>query len=544
MADNNFDVVIVGSGAGGLSAAIRATDLGLRAVILEAHHKIGGSTAFSGGQVWAGKNHLMVRDGIADTFAETKAYVKSLNKDPSVLDETLLDQWVTESPRVLEDLEHRGAIKWSIIHDFPDYYYPVNVGSKPEGRYLSGAPMLGETLGDLRGKLLYSMHHPPGLTYDELYATHGEEAVALADKRREEDVLTMGTGIAAHLLRAVQQRGVPIMTGHRGKKLLNRNGAVVGIECESSNGLVTFHGPVILATGGYDWSPDLVEKHSSLQQEEYASVAPRGIRGDGLRLAGEMGARIIQMPLDQAVHLPGYRVSDPVPETDDSGIRYALQTALPHSMMVDATSRRFADDSYYQAICAALVHGRGKKPFFYIWDEHRHQQYGFDPTPAGAPYPEKMGVESAPTIPLLAAKLGLDGDTLVATVERFNLFAKDGEDPDFKRGKNEWVCKFLGDPLHKPSPVLGPIEQGPFFGMKMKILNMGIGAAGIHVGMDGRVLHTNGSPIPGLYGVGVVSAPTMTGSGYNSGFSIGRAIVYGYLAVEEIKRTTSGSSHL
>ena len=539
MENNEYDVVVVGSGGSGLSAAIRAHDLGLRVVILEAYNKVGGSTAFSAGQVWAGRNHLMVQEGIEDTLDETRAYVQALNEDPTKLDPQLMEQWITEAPRVLEDLERRQAIKWEIIRDFPDYYFPEVAGSKSQGRYLAAAPLDGALLGELRSKLLYSPHHPPGPSYGEMFRLSGDikGLDSLIAQRQAEDVLTMGTGIAAHLLAALRLRGVPILTGHRGVKLLRSGSAVTAIECEAPGGTIIFNGTVVLATGSYDWNFDLVKQYSSLLREETGSVAPPGIRGDGHKMAREIGADIVTMPINKAMHIPGYRISD-LPSQDDLGFRYGASTmGWPHSMLVDSTGKRFCDDSYYRSVVTAIATGKGTTPFFLVWDEDHHQKYGLPPVGPGQPYPEEMQVMTAPNLRDLAGKLGIDVNTFVASVERFNKHAREGKDPDFKRGENDWAVKFLGDPSHKPSSLLGPIERGPFFGMNWRILNTGIGNAGVRTGLHSQVLDTGGNIISGLYAVGVVSSPTMMGTGYNSGFSVCRGLVFGYLAAEHIAKT-------
>lgn len=543
---SNYDVIVVGSGASGLSAAVRSHDLGLRVVVLEAYTKIGGSSAFSAGQVWVGKNHLMVKEGMPDSFEETRAYVKALNDEPSKLDEAAMDQWITEAPRVLEDLERRKAMRWEIIRDFPDYYYPQTEGSKPQGRYLAAAPLDGSLLGELRPKLLYSPHHPPGPSYGEMFAVSGDinALEALIEKRQKQDLLTMGTGVAAHLLLGLKTRGVPILTEHRCTKLVKNHDTVVGVECETPNGRATFHGTVILASGSYDWSPDLVQQYSNMAKEQTGSVAPPGVRGDGHRMARELGAEIVTLPFDRAMHIPGYRIGNQK-HPDDLGFRYGASTmGFPHSIFVDSSGKRFCDDSYYRSVVTAIAKGKGTNPFYLIWDEEHHQKYGLPPVGPGKPYPEEMQVATAPTLRELAAKLDINVESFLDTVERFNANAREGKDPDFKRGENDWALKFLGDPAHKPCPLLGPIETGPFFGMNWRIVNTGIGNAGVKTGLSGQVLDTSGNVIKGLYAIGVVSSPTMMGTGYNSGFSVCRGLTYGYLAAEHIERAKGGKSKI
>ncbi|KIW02935.1 uncharacterized protein PV09_05981 [Verruconis gallopava] len=546
MTSKEYDIVVVGSGASGLSSAVRAHDLGLRVVVLEAYSKVGGSTAFSAGQVWAGMNHLMIREGFKDSFEETRAYVKALNDEPSKLDEQAMDQWITEAPRVLEHLEQCQAMRWQIIRDFPDYYYPEVIGSKAEGRYLAAAPINGAELGEWRSKILYSPHHPPGPTYGEMFSLSGKikELDDLIAQRQAEDIMTMGTGVAAHLLVALVRRKVRILTSHRATKLIRNNGTVIGVECETPGGKGKFLGEVVLATGSYDWNFDLVKEYSGMERERTGSVAPPGIRGDGHLMAREIGAEVVVMPVERAMHIPGYLMGMSTSQ-DDYGFRYGASTmGFPHSIFVDSTGRRFCDDSYYRSVVTAIATGKGSNPFYLIWDEDHHQKYGLPPVAPGQPYPEQMNVVSAPTLRELAVKLNIDSDVFLDTIKRFNLNAREGKDPDFRRGENDWARKFLGDPAHKPSALLGPIERGPFFGMNWRIVNTGIGNAGVKTGLSGQVLDTKGKTIPGLYAVGVVSSPTMVGTGYNSGFSVCRGLVYGYLAAEHILSKKNNTSKI
>jgi 3-oxosteroid 1-dehydrogenase len=148
-----------------------------------------------------------------------------------------------------------------------------------------------------------------------------------------------------------------------------------------------------------------------------------------------------------------------------------------------------------------------------------------------------MGVKSAPTLTDLATQLGIDGEQLERTAARFNGHARAGEDPDFGRGTVTYVRRFAGDPSHSPSPVLGEIAQAPFFGLRLKFVGTGIGSSGIHADADGRVLNPDGEPIENLYAVGSCAALTTTGTGYNSGFALGRGLTLAYLVAHALTPT-------
>jgi 3-oxosteroid 1-dehydrogenase len=172
-------------------------------------------------------------------------------------------------------------------------------------------------------------------------------------------------------------------------------------------------------------------------------------------------------------------------------------------------------------------------PFFMVFDEQHHQKYGLGATLPGGAYPEGM-VQSAPTLQALGAQLGIDGTELAKTAQRFNAYAVQGIDPDFGRGTVDYVRRFAGDPNHTPSPVLGPVDTAPFFGFRLRFVGTGIGSSGIHVDADGHVLDTLGQVIPGLHAVGSCAAYTTMGTGYNSGFALGRGLTQAYQVSQEL----------
>lgn len=534
--NTQIELIVVGAGAGGLVTAIRAYDLGLRPVIVEAAAKVGGATAFSGGQVWTGANHVMERIGVPDSLDEVRTYVRAIAPPPDMVDPAVFEQWVSQSPQVMLALEDAGAIEWTHVPHLCDYEYPGTAGSKPEGRYLACGPIDGASLGENRELLLSSPHHPPGPTWEELFAVwgDGDKVRELVEARTAQGILTFGTGLAAHFYRAALARGIPILTEHRAVELTLTGDAVTGVVCETPSGTVEFNGPVVLATGTYDWNDDFVREYSGLEPEQTGSVAPPSLLGDGIVLGRQAGANILRMPLQSSVHVSGYRALEP--SGDDNGFRFCLQLSFPHSFMVDAAGRRFCDDSYYRSISHAILteNERSHLPYFLIWDEYHHKRYGLDPAGPGETYPAAMQVVSAPTVAELAVELGLDPDVLTATTARFNEHAAAGVDPDFHRGENSWAANFLGDPSHKPSTILGPVEDPPFYGMPMRLVGTAVGAAGVHAGTDGQALRPDGSPIPGLYAIGAAAAFTTSGTGYNSGMALSRAITFGYLVAEHV----------
>lgn len=537
------DMVVVGAGIGGMSAAIAGAERGLRVVLLEKGERVGGAAAYSGGQVWVGGNHVAERDGHDDSVDAALAYVTAAaSQDEASFDPRLARQWLEGAREAAEAFERAGVIRWEIVPDYPDYYYPDLPGSAPTGRYLTGAPFDGTTLGEARERMLVSPHFPVGITYGEMFGWGGLSSKTRFDwdlvrQRRESHVYTFGTGIAAAFFKGVLDRDIDVHTSHEVVSLCRDGDEVVGVDARCDGVVHRFLGQVVLATGSHDWSPELTARFTGIPPEDGGSVAPRTLTGDAIGLVGEVGGSPDALPAWAAPVLPGYRLQQPA-FPGDTGYRACYEHCLPHTFLVNARGERFCDDSFHSRIVAeALRDGGANLPFFMIWDAQHHQRYGLGATMPGGTYPDDL-VVSAPTLEALAEQLGLPGDRLRATAERFNRSAAEGTDPDFGRGSNLSVRRFRGDGAHAPNPNLGPVVEPPFFGMRLRLLNTGIAASGVRAGDQGRVLGTDGRVVPGLYAAGECSARAAAGVGYNSGYSLSRAMTFGYLAANTIADAT------
>lgn len=550
-------VVVVGAGLSGLATALACALNGRPAVVLEAAELVGGAAAYSGGQVWCGANHVAVREGIGGDSAElTETYIRDVagHLAPEVLDEDALLRWIATAPGAMRYFEDNGAIRWTVIPGLADYHNEAQ-GALPQGRYLTNEVIDGASLGAWRDRLRYSPYFPVGTTYRELLekgrrATYvddsgesrtatkqshaGLPAFGLTDGTGFEqtsgaDPLTYGTGVVAGFLaRAVAHDLVEIRTEHRAVELLTEDDAVVGVRAETPTGTVDVRGPVVLATSTYDWDSELVEEILGLDPEDWGSVAPESLRGDGIRLARQVGGQIARIPANATPILPGWR------SQVGTGFGYGPEYAMPHSMIVDRHGNRYCNDSYWVDICRKTLDPDDRHlPFFLVWDDQHRVKYGLATTPPGGEYPDGW-VQSAESLEELAAKLGIDGEQLARTAERFSHFAQRGEDPDWGRGTVDYVNKFAGDPGHAPSPVLGTVEKSPFHGIRLRFVGTGIGTSGVRIDGDGRVLDEDGRPVDGLYAAGSVAALTTTGTAYNSGIALGRGLTLGYLVGHEL----------
>lgn len=548
-------VIVVGAGLSGLATALGVALRGGRAVVLESSDMVGGAAAYSGGMVWVGANHVAAREGIADDLGLAEAYVRDLTSEhPDLLDEVAMKRWLDIAPEAMEYWENVGAIRWEIIPDLADYHSEAD-GALEVGRYLTNAVIDGSELGEWRDRLRVSPNFPVGMTYAEMHVKGRRSSSVTADEPTEEDEiaqhagvpafgktdvtgptasdgdpLTFGTGVVASFLaRVLREPGVEIRLSTPVSSLItDGNGAVVGVRADSPDGPVEFHGPVVLATSTYDWNPELVEEFLGLGPEDFSSLAPTSLTGGGITMARDVGAAIAYVPATRVPIVPGWN------SRSATGVSNGPEYALPHCLMVDRSGRRFCDDSYWVTIVRGVLNPEDRHlPFFLVWDEQHHRKYGLGLTPPGGEYPAEF-VMQADDLVTLGERLGVDGEELARTVARFNEHAERGEDPEFGRGSVPFILRFAGDPKHEPNPVLGPLTEPPFYGTRLKFVGTGIGSSGLRADGDGRVLHESGDVIPGLYAVGSVAALTTMGSGYNSGFALGRGLAVAYLVAQEL----------
>lgn len=523
-------VIVVGAGLSGLATALGASLQGSSVTVFEAAGKVGGAAAYSGGQVWIGANHVAAREGIDDDLGRVERYVRAIASvgDPALLDEHAMLRWLTTAPHAAKYWEEVGAISWALIPGLVDYHSHAD-GALGVGRYLTNELIDGSVLGDWRARLRVSPHFPVGATYDEVLAKGRRRAlVELADDGS--DPLTFGTGVvASFLVRVLREERIELLTSHPVVQLLrDESGAVCGAVAQGPDGAVERRGPVVLATSSYDWDPQLVDELLGIEPENFGSVAPRSLRGDGIKLARSVGASIARIPTIRVPMLPGWEADN------EPGFTYGPEYALPHAITVDCAGKRFCDDSYYiDMMIRALNPEERHLPCFLIWDDQHRRAYGFGETPPGGEYPDGFA-ESAGTLRELGERLGIDGPQLEATAAAFNAVAQAGEDPEFGRGTVPFVRSYAGDPAHEPNPLLGPVSEPPFYGKRLRIVGTGIGSSGVHIDGDGHVLDEAGEAITGLYAVGSCAALTSSGEGYNSGFALGRGLTLAYLVSHEL----------
>jgi 3-oxosteroid 1-dehydrogenase len=535
--DLTVDVVSVGSGLGGLSAAILAHDGGKKAVVLEKAPKLGGICAYSGGEVFVPNNHLQAAAGVKDSDEEGMKYLRFLAA--GYADEKLQVQLLSGGQEAARYFGEKAGVKWKLIKGFPDYHYPHAPGTAPTGRYLEVELFNGPDLGPWQKKTYLSPHMPNGIDHDELFAWGGfvnlvQWDFRLMGKRYKQDMRGFGPGMMGYFVKAAMiDRQIPAFVDTPVRELVVEDGAVVGVRAqrEGKDFFVRAKRGVVLATGGYDWHPDLPRYYEQLP--EWFSVVQPTVEGDSMIMGGEIGAAVAAVPANNMGMFFGYNV--PGEEQEGKPMwRNSWEGGFPHAIWVNKAGKRFADESFYRDYVPKARSWDGESqtqpnfPPFFIFDSNYREKYPLGSYPPAQDLPDEL-VTRADTLRELAGKLGVDAEGLEATVARFNKHAAEGEDPDFGRGRYPWANMMTGDRTRK-NPNLGPVEKPPFYGLKLRATSVGINSAGLKTNADAQVFHLRGHVIPGLYAAGNAAAPLDIGAGYQSGLSNLRGMVGGYRA--------------
>lgn len=550
-----YDVVVVGAGAAGLSAAITAAAQGLSTVIIEKSPYWGGSTSRSGGGVWIPNNSVLKRDGVDDTPERAREYVKAIIGEHAREDR--IDAYIDRGPEALDFLMKHAPLDLEWVKNYSDYY-PEAPGGRLGGRSVEPRPFDARALGDDLDTL-HPQYTKAPLNMVVLQSDYrwlntgirhwrGPARMAKVGGRffwarsRGKKLIAMGAALAAELLLGVRQAGVPLRLNTGLVDLLTDDGRVVGVRAESGGQQFDIRAEkgVILACGGFERNVEMRRKY---QREpigsDWTTGAPSNT-GDGINAGIKIGAAVSLM--DDAWWGP----TIPLPR----GPWFALsERSVPGTFIVNMRGERFMNESlpYVEAVHQMYggEFGQGdgpgeNVPAWLIFDQTCRNRYLFAGINARQPLPKRWFdsgvVVKADTISELADKIGVPADTLTTTTERFNGFAKSGVDADFHRGESGYD-HYYGDITNKPNPSLGPVRKAPFYAVKMVPGDLGT-KGGIDTDASGRALRPDGSVIEGLYAAGNTSAPVMGHTYAGPGATIGPALVFGYLAALDAAANT------
>ena len=517
--DEEFDLVVVGSGLAGMAAAVRASVESCgRVLTVEKTDVLGGTAAFSGGQIWLPGNDHAAECGIEDSIEEGVRYVAALAADRS--NETFTRTRLTKDLAAARYFEREIGLRMHLL-EFPDYYYPVAPGSLAKGRYLEPDPTDPDEV-----QAVFAQLRRPEVTVDPT-VQFSATAAAIAPHGH----LSAGASLMAWFVAAAARAGVQMRTSCPLRDLVTDGDAVVGVRAGAAGEVRTIRARwgVLVATGGYDWNLDLMRMYEGIRTEHYGSAAAPGNDGDGLVLAAAHGAMVATLPPHQAPMQLGYSDglrADALPKWHAAG-------ASPHGIIVNQRGQRFADESFYPQINAHLHHydaiARSYRnwPAFLVFDQTYRDLLPVGPLRADAMLRDGLAAQAG-DLHMLAGHAGIDPDGLTAQVERWNSFDATGHDDEFGRGDIPWT-----QPRFNVGS-LGAIETPPYYAIRLGRIGYGSPSAGLAVDETCRVLRYGGDPISGLYAAGNVVARIDVGFLFQSGLANGRAMGMGYTVAEHV----------
>lgn len=528
----DVDLVIIGSGVAGLTAALKASVSGLDVVVLEKADTIGGTSAMSGGGIWVPANHLAHAENIKDSPEEALDYLRaSLPPEWAETDEPLWRAFVTHAPRMLEFVDRHTPMRFALTHE-PD---PLaeNPGGKERGRMLSPLPLPRRLAGPF-ARRLRSSTLPHLFTYHEMLRNDPYHRPIRAALQRAPQLLWrlatgrrgQGTALIAGLVRGCLDHGCRIETEARVTGLLSDGSRrVVGVAFEQNGKPFEYRArrAVIIATGGFEWDDEWRHRHFPGPFDRIGS--PRSNSGDGQRLAASVGAMLDR--LDQANIYPT------LPTTYE-GKRHGMPALFqmdPHAIVVNRRGERFVSEYDYN-IGEALDRrdpDTGEPEHLPAWlVADRRMIAGSRPLQWYA-RKEPGWMRKAASIAELARMIGLPPEALESTVTRFNRFCEAGRDEDFRRGDSVWERSKSGG----PRGALGGIEKAPYYAFPFNRSILGT-KGGARTNERGQVLAEDGGIIDGLYCAGNAMANPFGTRAVGAGTTLGPCMTWGYICARSL----------
>ncbi|WP_207101932.1 FAD-dependent oxidoreductase [Paracoccus shandongensis] len=547
------DVLVVGSGASGLAAAVTAAHFGLRVVLAEKAPVFGGTSAWSGGWLWIPHNPLARQAGINEAPEGPRTYLRhelgNRASDPRI------EVFLQNGPEMVSFFQDHTAMRWIDGNKIPDFHETPGAGKG--GRSVSVLAYDARDLGSWADKLrppldvvsLWGMGIAGGADMGHFFnATRRPRSALYAAGRiarhlrdlalhRRGTRLVNGNALVARLMRSALDKGVTLIDSAPVMDLLREGGRVTGARLSTPQGVVTVSAArgVVLATGGFPHDPQRLDALAPQAGGGvgHFSAAPATNTGDGMRLAERAGAGV-DGDLACSVALAPVSL---VPRRDGSvrHFPHLLERAKPGIIAVTPDGHRFANeaDSYHDFMGAMLEAVPPDRQFCWLIADHKAQRrWGLG---WSKPFPFPLGpairsgyLKRGRTLADLARACGMSPDALSDTVARFNAAAARGEDPDFHRGESAYN-RVQGDADHRPNPSLAPLERGPFYAVRIVPGSLGT-FAGLRTDGRAQVLDAQGQPVAGLFAVGNDMASIMGGHYPAGGITLGPGMTFGYIA--------------
>jgi 3-oxosteroid 1-dehydrogenase len=552
--DYQTDVLVVGSGAGGMTAAIRAHDLGARALLIEKSEYYGGSTALSGGVVWIPNNHMMAGTGISDSDTEAFDYIKTLTLGQ--VPDARIKAYIAKGKEMLLWVMNNTRAQFMAMDVYPDYY-PGTPGFKAGSRSCDPLPFDGRLLGEEFDRL--RPPHPQVMVFG-LFAMTAYEVRKMFQKapgwigvflktalqysldikqrlkNKRSRRTTLGNGVVASLRMSMLDRDIPLWLNCGLKELITENGRVVGVLAERDGKPVRIRAEkaVVAAAGGFESNQAMREQYLPQPTRAEWTAANPANTGDVIRAGIAIGAATDFM--DEAWWGPTVRAPG-----EQHARMMIIEKALPGCLFVNKAGKRFTNEAapYIQVIAdmyAAHNAGVESVPAWMVFGGHYRRKYPMGPLLPGENQPDVIVpkkywdtfIYKADTPEALAAKIGVDAVGLRQSIDNMTRYAQTGVDEEFGKGGNENDL-YYGDATVTPNPCLAPVEA-PFYAVQIFPGELGT-KGGLLADEFARVLDKNGAPIEGFYVTGNCSA-SVTGPTYpGAGSTIGPSMTFGYVAV-------------
>ncbi|WP_416138918.1 FAD-dependent oxidoreductase [Halomonas sp. HK25] len=570
--DLECDLLVIGSGAGGLATAVTAAYLGLEVIVAEKAPVLGGTTAWSGGWMWIPRNPLAREAGIDESPEAPRAYLREELGEG--YEPARVEMFLDQGPAMVDFFRRHTALDFVDGNKMADFH-----GHRPHastgGRSVCAAPFDGRRLGRairlLRPPLdlhsLWGMGIAGGADLGHfLKAMRSFDSFIHVSRRLARHFLDLviyrrgmqlvnGNALVAGLLKSALDLGVTLLPSSPAHRLLQKSERVTGAVLDTPSGArcVRARCGVVLAAGGF---PHDTRRHLALLPHVAAgtphrSAAPLTNTGDGLRLAEALGAQVRGFDFSNAAWAP----VSLVPRRDGSVGRFPhlIDRAKPGLIAVTRDGRRFVNEagSYHdlmRALFAAVPQGETVEAWL-VCDHRFQRRYGLGmsrPAPLPLlPWQRNGYLRSATTPEVLAEACGIDPAGLAATLANYNHHAEHGEDPAFGRGDTPYQ-RGMGDPDHAPNPCVAPITHGPFHAVKVVPGSLGT-FAGLAADEHGRALDGDRVPILGLYAAGNDMASVMAGRYPSGGITLGPAMTFGYVTAHHaagVALGTAGTSSL
>jgi 3-oxosteroid 1-dehydrogenase len=544
--DHSVDLLIAGSGGGGMVAAVAALDAGIEPLVIEKQALVGGSTGLSGGMVWLPNNPLMRSDGIPDSHEDGLAYFDDVVGDiGQASSPARREMFLTAGHEMINFLTRKG-VRFLRCPGYSDYY-PNHKGGNEAGRSIECTPYAAAQLGSWSDKLQPSLAKNYGFVVltNELrsvqYFNRSPRAFAVAmrvfartraARLRRRELLTNGASLIGQMLKVlIDLRGEPpIWTDTAMEDLIVEDGRVVGARVSRNGASLNIEARrgVLLAAGGFSRNADMRRRYSGGQPNEARwSIANAGDTGEVLETAMRLGAKTDL--LDEAWWLPSIFIAD----GGDAARKLGTGRQRPGAIYVDGAGRRFCNESNSYVEVGKAMYANKAVPCWMVFDEGYVSRYVSGANPLKkrripTELIERGAVIRGDTISDLARQIDVPADELEHTIQRFNEFAAKGLDPDFGRGQSAYNdC--LGDPGFRPNAAVGPLERAPYYATRVLPADVGT-CGGVITNEHAQVLDEQDRVIDGLYATGNTTATVMGRTYPGAGASIASTMVFGYVA--------------